>query len=127
MKRNEPIILLNGQYFVVECAIRENQKSESEAFIDSLDNLEKAKILRIVKRYADFGRIYNKQQFRKVEGPLFEFKNYQTRILMYHCAKGCIALTHGFFKKSPKIPKNEIEKGKKIKEEYDEIRRGWNL
>jgi phage-related protein len=95
--------------------------------LDSLDYSKKAKILKIIKRYADFGRISNREQFKKVEGCIWEFKAYQTRIFMYHCAKGCVALTHGMTKKGRKIPHGEIAKGIRIKKEYDEIRKGLHL
>ena len=125
MKRKKPIVLYKGHIFTVECAIKENGNSESEVFFESLDDSNKAKIVRIIKRFADIGKIFNNEQFRKVEGPIWEFKNYQTRVLMYHCPNHCIALTHGFIKKGPKIPKKEIDRANQIKREYDSTRKGW--
>jgi phage-related protein len=102
--------------------------SENKAFLDSLDTSQRAKIVKIIKRYADFGYIRNKEQFKKVEGCLWEFKEYQTRILMYHCStRGRIALTHGFVKKKDKVPRNQIDRATEIKNEYDSIRKGWGL
>ena len=93
-----------------------------------MDKSQRAKILKIIKRYADFGSIQNKEQFKKVEGCFWEFKEYQTRILMYQCStRGHIALTHGFFKKGDKIPRNQIERAIHIKQEYDLIRKEWHL
>lgn len=123
MRKNK-IILYKGQRHFVECAIRANGKSDSKDFLDSLGRLELAKILRVIKRFADFAVIHSKEQFRKVEGPIWEFKNYQTRILMYHCDRQCIALTHGFFKKGGKIPKKEIDKANQIMGEYNSVRGG---
>ena len=121
----EPIILYKGQRLVVEYAIRSNDNSESKGFIDSLDTLSKAKIIRIIKRYADFGGIRNSEQFRKVEGNIWEFKSFQLRILMYNCVPGCIALTHGYIKKGKRIPRKQIDRAYKIMHEYDEIRKGF--
>lgn len=125
VKRNRPIILLKGQFFVVECAIRKNGTCESKDFLNSLDISNRAKIIKIIKRYADFGIIYNREQFKKIEGSIWEFKEYQTRILMYHCAPGCIALTHGFIKKRGRIQRGEIERAIQIKNEYDLIGKEW--
>ena len=121
----EPILLYKGQRFVVECAVQKNGASESKQFIESLDKGIRAKIISIIKRFSDFGFITNREQFKKVDGKIWEFKHYQTRVLMYHCAKGCIALTHGFFKKTNKIPRIEIERANRIMEEYNEIREGF--
>ena len=126
MIKKKPIILLKGPCFVVECAIRENGKCDSKTFLDSLDVAPRTKILRIIKRYADYGIIHNKTKLKKLEGRIWEFKEFQTRIYWYHCAPERIALTHGFIKKKRKIPKEQLDKAIKISEIYDEIRKGWN-
>ena len=97
-------------------------KLRCDIFIASLGDVDKAKIFKIIKRFANFGVIYNKEQFRKVEGHIWEFKNYQTRILMYHCDRHCIALTHGFIKKGNRISKREIDKANQIMGEYNSVR-----
>ena len=124
MREKKPIILYRGVKFTVECAIRKNGSSESKVFLDSLSKTDRAKIFRIIKRYADIGHIYNKQQFKKVEGKIWEFKHYQTRILMYNCGKQRIALTHGYQKKVKRIPRKEIERANQIMNEYEEIKKG---
>lgn len=121
----KPIVFYRGQVYVVECAIRLNGSCESEAFLDGLDNKLKAKIVRIIKRLADFGHIRSREQFKKVEGEIWEFKEFQTRIPMYHCAPGCIALTHGFVKKTKKMPKSELRRAEQIMLEYNEVRKGF--
>lgn len=118
-----PIILYKGAKFIVECAIQENGTSPSLDFLNSLNARKKAKIFRIIKRFADFGSITNKDLFKKVEGELWEFKNYQTRLIMYHCGCGAIALTHGFTKKGQKIKKKHITRANRIKQEYQTIRK----
>jgi len=120
----EPIILLTGARITVELAIRTNGTSESKTYIEGLATSEKAKIISIIKRFADFGTIHNKKKFKKVEGKIFEFKDYQTRVLMFHCGKNHIALTHGFTKKKDKIPRKEIDKANQIMAEYIQIREG---
>lgn len=124
MKLRKPIIFFRGQKFIVECAIREDGSSDSKAFLDSMDIKKRAKIVKLIERFADFGVIHNKEQFKKVEGKIWEFKHFQTRILMYHCAIQCIALTTGFFKKGNKIPKTKIDRANQIMNEYNKIREG---
>lgn len=121
----EPIVFYEGQRFIVECAIRSNGISESRRFLDDLNKPLRAKIVKIIKRFADAGWIRNSEQFKKVEGAIWEFKEFQRRILMYYCAPGCTALTHGFKKKGNRIPKGQIDRAKQIMLEYDEIRKGF--
>lgn len=123
---DRPIIAYKGQSFIVEYAIQKNGNSDGKTFIESLDVKLKAKIFGVIKRFADVGTIHNNQLFKKVEGKLFEFKHYQTRVIMYHCAKGRIALTHGFLKKSKNTPRVEIDRANRILVEYDEIRKGFS-
>ena len=127
MQKKRPIILYEGQKFRVECAIRKNGTCESKEFLDSLDNSNRVKIIKIIKHFAQRGLISNREKFKKVEGTNFwEFKEFQLRILMYYCAtRSVVALTHGFRKKGDRIPKPMIERAEQIKAEYDEIREGW--
>lgn len=126
MKAKKPIFLYRGQRFDVECAVRTNGKCESKVFLDSLTVSDRAKIIKNIKRFANAGKIRNREKFKKVEGTDFwEFKEFQTRILMYYCARGHIALTHGFVKKGDRIPKQQIERAYTIKEEYELIRKRW--
>jgi phage-related protein len=119
----KPKTFYTGVIFTVECAIKANGASESYDFIRNLDNLQKAKITALIKRFADHGRISNKEQFKKVEGDLWEFKNYQTRVIMYYSGKGQITLTNGFIKKTDKIPKSEIDRAYRIKEENEIVKK----
>ncbi|MEW6669772.1 MAG: type II toxin-antitoxin system RelE/ParE family toxin [Thermodesulfobacteriota bacterium] len=108
----------------MECAkTREQDTTPIQEFLASLNNKNKAKIISIISRYAEFGKISNREQFKKVDAVFWEFKSFQIRVFMYHCERGCIALTHGFIKKGDKIPPAEIVRAYKIKELYDEIRR----
>lgn len=113
--------------FTVECAIRKNGSSESENFLGSMTVADKAKIMRIIKRLANKGKIFNIQQFNKLDKKIFEFKHYQTRILMYYCPNYRFALTHGFYKKGKKAPKVEIKRANQIMNEYDKIREEMEL
>jgi len=120
-----PIIYVIGERFTVECAICLNGECPSKDFLHSLDNLNRAKIVKIITKFAKVGKIWNTEQFKKIEGTDFwEFKCFQIRVPMYHCSRGIIALTHGFRKKGDKIPEGQMEKTKRIREEYNSIRRG---
>ncbi len=121
----KPKILLEGNAYSVELAVRKNGKCDTEQFLNKLDIKERAKITSLIKRYADYGRISNTEKFKKIEGPFWEFKNFQTRIIMYNFGEGVIVLTHGLTKKTDKLARKEIDKAKLIKDEYDEVRRAF--
>jgi phage-related protein len=124
MSVKSPIILFEGAYFIVECAIRANGSSPSKKFIEELSLKDKGKILRIIKRYANFGKIVNREQFKKIEKGLWEFKNFQIRILMYHAVSRTVVLTHGIKKKKSRIGQIEIDKAYRIMEEYEKNKGG---
>ena len=84
-----------------------------------LDGDIKAKFIISFKNMANRGRIDNKQKFRRLDGPIYEFKCKTSRILSFQ--KGTTwYLTHGFSGKSGsgKCPRKEIEKAKIIMEEH---------
>jgi phage-related protein len=119
----QPIIFCNGKKFEVQCAVQQNGISQSYEFLTGLPNPLKAKITAIIKRYAEVGIIREDTKFKKLEGNLWEFKSFQTRVIMYHCARGVIALTNGFIKKTKRTPQSEIDRANRIKAEYDQIRK----
>jgi phage-related protein len=122
-EKNALIILYEGKFFTVEYAIDSNGVSLSKKFIESLEIGYRAKIIALIKRYANHGRIQSRQQFKKLVDHIWEFKKDDVRVLMYHCAPSHIALTNGFFKKQPRTPSQEIKRAIRIKEEYDSIRK----
>ena len=119
---DRPIIIFKGIQFVVEGAVSANGECESKNFLDALGETERAKIFKIIKRLANFGVIQNREQFKKVEGEIWEFKEFQRRILMYYLPNRRIVLTHGFIKKIDKIPRAEIVRANTIRHEYNQIR-----
>lgn len=113
-----------GEKFVVEHAVRASGKSESKSFIESLEEAKRAKIEALIERYADRGKIWNKEQFKKLDGEIWEFKAFQIRVLMFNCERGRIALTHGFIKKKGRTPPSQIKKANDIMQEYMDVRKG---
>lgn len=104
----------------MELAITSNGKCPAKKFLDGRSNLDKAKILRIIKRLADEGKVTNREQFKKIEGEdFFEFKNFQIRMPCYFHADGRVIITHGFIKKSDSIPPEQINRMKRIRYEYE--------
>ena len=113
-------VLHRGIFYTIELAITANGGCPGKKFLDGLSKLDREKILRIVKRLANEGKVTNRQQFKKIEGEdFFEFKNYQIRMPCYFHAAGWLIITHGFIKKEDRIRPEEIDRMKRIRDEYE--------
>jgi hypothetical protein len=118
MPRRE--VLYQGKFHSVELAITANGRCPGKKFLDGLSKLDKEKILRIIKRLADEGKVANRQQFKKIEGEeFFEFKNFQIRMPCYFHADGRIIITHGFMKKGDSIDPEHLARMKRIRDECE--------
>jgi hypothetical protein len=109
-------IVVRGSLRTIEYAVCANGTMPAKSFIEGLDESELRRLDTLFRRMADTGKIHNSQQFKQVEGRIYEFKRYQTRL-------GCFQvgdrwrLTHGFIKKSDKWPRREIERATRIRQE----------
>ena len=105
-----PAFALYGIIHSSECLVQE--------FIDTLPQAEQKKIIALLKRAADHGLPKNEEKFKKLQDDLFEFKADQVRLICFFDKGKLIILTHGFLKKSQKTPKTEVEKAKRLQDEY---------
>ncbi len=113
-------VLYRGKFHTVELAVTANGRCPAKKFLNELSNDDKGKILRVIKRLADEGEVSNREQFKKIEGEdFFEFKNFQIRMPCYFQGVGRLILTHGFIKKELRIRPEEIERMKRIRDEYE--------
>jgi phage-related protein len=90
-------------------------------FIDSLNQTDQAKVVQLIRFFGEHGEIRNTEKFRLEEKPIYALKSYQIRIPCFYLpqqGKRTLVLTHGFIKKSPRMPKPELDKAKNI---YREI------
>jgi hypothetical protein len=113
-------VLYRGNFYTVELALTANGRCPGKKFLDGLSKLDREKILRIVKRLANEGKVTNSKQFKKIEGEeFFEFKNFQIRMPCYLYTDGRVIITHGFIKKSDSIEPEQIDRMKRIRDEYE--------
>jgi hypothetical protein len=114
-------VLYKGPFYTVELAITANGRCPGKKFLDDLSKSDREKILRIIKRLADKGKVGNREQFKKIEGTeFFEFKNFRTRMPCYFQAGSRIIITHGFPKKGDSIEPEQIDRMERIRDEYEE-------
>ncbi|MBU0982195.1 type II toxin-antitoxin system RelE/ParE family toxin [Patescibacteria group bacterium] len=81
-----------------------------EVFIEGLEKIEVAKVLRTIDLLEKFGLKLGMPHCKKINNELFELRvkgKREIRIL-YSIKNGQIVLLHGFIKKTRKIPSKEI-------------------
>jgi phage-related protein len=74
---------------------------------------ERMRMLRVLERKARGERLF-KEDFRKLEGDLYEFKDGDRRMIAFATREGWV-LTHGFIKRSAKTPRREVERAQAIR------------
>lgn len=109
-----------GAWGKIRLATQRDGSSLADDFIRQLAIADRAKLLALIKRAADIGpmNINDGEKFKKLEGTLFEFKVFQTRMPCFYDGRN-IVLTHGFKKKQYKSPPAEIARAKRIQSEYE--------
>lgn len=88
-------------------------------FVSSLDKTNKNKIKAVCDNFVRIERWRNEERCSFLEDGLYELKAHQVRLVFFYDGKYAI-ITHGFLKKRPKTPRNEIDKAKKLRADYFE-------
>src|SRR5437660_7540029 len=105
-----PIALAGPVRIVVYAVCANGTSSPGFDFYQGLEDKDKAKILTLFKQMAEFGRIANRERFKKIEGTdFFEFKNFQTRMPCFMLSGGLVVITHGFRKQKDRIDPAQID------------------
>jgi hypothetical protein len=105
--------------FAVAFATGKSGGCPAGKFFDALDLLDKAKLVALFRLAGDRGQFHNPEKFGDWGGGLFEFKSFQIRMPFAYAKneRGVIVVTHGFFKKKPRTPQEEIARAWRIYEE----------
>lgn len=94
-----------------------NGKKPAKEFIESRTQEEQIKLSLILQELLTGGYVSNKQRFRKLEGPIWEFKSDKNRVLCFLDGR-CWILTNGFRKESRKTKRKYIDLARRIMEEH---------
>lgn len=93
-----------------------------EEFIDSLPAKMRAKVFGRLELLEEHGAALGMPFSRHLDDGIFELRTAQgsdiTRILYFFVAGSEIVLTHGFVKKTQKTPAREIERAKRMREDW---------
>ncbi|OGU39747.1 MAG: hypothetical protein A2X61_10260 [Ignavibacteria bacterium GWB2_35_12] len=82
-------------------------------FIDSLDVIQKAKLIHVIQLLEEFGISLTLPHAKQIESKLWELRASAERIIYFIFSKEKAILLHGFTKKRDKIPYKEITIAKK--------------
>ena len=117
----ESNIAYRGVRFTIEYAIRNDNSIPALDYFNGLETRWQARLLTLYTRLGDSGRISNPEQFNKFIDEFFEFKAFQVRMPCYFRPGSRVVITHGFYKKKEgSAPKQEGERAKTIKQEYEQ-------
>ena len=98
------------------------QKCYIQDFIDSKSLKNQAKIMSFIELLEDRGPNLPRPYADLLEDGIHELRikisGNQTRILYFFCYKNFIILTHAFLKNTKKVPKSEIQKAKKFRDDF---------
>lgn len=115
----EEYIVYKGQKFTVEWYFDQNVKSQSREYFFALDDTGKQKLLYLVKRLGDFGKISDKTKFNFEEDGIWAFKPKPDRFLSFFTSGKKVIITNAFEKKCQKLPKKEKDKAINCKIDYE--------
>lgn len=100
----------------------ENGEKPAEEFIDSLDVKMRAKVFGRLGLLEEHGSELGMPFSRHLDDGIFELRTVVgsniTRILYFFVVGRRVILTHGFVKKTRKTPAREIDRAKRIREDW---------
>jgi hypothetical protein len=103
-------------------AIRNNDRCETDDYLETLDEKIYMKIFAIMTNLADLGEIKNKTKFQPLRNGIWEFKAKKARVFCFNYQKYVIC-THGADKPKPKRLEVEIDKAMRIRQQFLNERR----
>jgi len=121
----EPEVVLARGVRTVVCATLPDGRSPALEYLNGLDLDDRLKMKTLFDLLAGQGRITNDEKFKRIKGTeFFEFKSFQLRFPCFWDSRGFLTLTHGVRKKQDELPKSEIDRAHRIKEQHEQVLRG---
>jgi len=106
----------HGCVCAVDYACLLNSKKPAKDFIESLTDKKKAKLEPLIRKLCNTGKVWNKEKFRKLQGPIWELKSDKVRLLCFK-EGNCWILTNGFLKKGQNTPRKHIDFAMRVRDE----------
>lgn len=100
-----------------------NERCPAPDYLVSLPLRDRKRAESLFSLVAEEGPPASVEKNRKIAEHLWELKSYQARFPYFFDGPRRIVITHGFTKKQPKLPRNELERAQRLRAEYLEERR----
>ena len=107
-----------GPEFTIEWFFEKSGKSQAFEYYCGLSSSGRIKLLKLLKRMGDAGRISDKTKFMNEGDKIFAFKPQPDRFLCFFWEGKKIIITNAFHKKQQKLPKGEKERALKCRNLY---------
>lgn len=122
MNHKELICYIYEVGWIVEFYRDSKVKEPVAEFLDSLESIERAKIVRYIDLLTKYGVLLKEPYTRRVEGKIRELRitvrRGEIRVLYFGYTGKRFILLHSFLKKTDKTPKGEIEIAQKRMNEF---------
>jgi phage-related protein len=111
-------VIYSGSYFTLEWYYDKDGNSNVYDYFLGTTQEQKRKLLILVKKMGDFGKIFDKTKFRNEGDGIYAFKPQPDRYLSFFTKDKRIIVTNAFCKKTDKLPKNEKDIALKLRQDY---------
>jgi hypothetical protein len=112
-------IAYQGDAFTIEWYWDARGRSQSLEYFDGLSDVRQDRLLMLLKRMGDAGRIFDKTKFRNEGDQIFAFKPQPDRFLCFFAKGRKIIITNAFAKKSEKLPRAEKDRALRAKVAFE--------
>lgn len=112
-------VVYKGEKYTIEWYYNSDNISQSFDYFNNLNSKQQMKLLYLIKRIGDFGKISDKTKFNFEDDKIWAFKPKPDRFLSFFIIGKKIIITNAFKKKCQKLPITEKEKALKCKDDYE--------
>jgi phage-related protein len=113
---------MGSKKWLVEFYTKANGRCPTEEFLDDLENEEKVFIKRSIQHLEEYGNELKRPQAAPLRDHILELRKRthqgNIRLLYFFFDGEKIIITHGFKKKSDKVPDSEIDKAIEFRKDY---------
>ena len=107
-----------GRVFQIEWYYTAGGKSQALDYANNMSKQEVARLIHLLERMGDHGRIHDKRKFRNEGDKIYAFKPQPHRFLCFFVEGKKIIITNAFWKKQDKLPKGEKERALNCMADY---------
>ncbi|EPF26825.1 hypothetical protein HMPREF1221_00402 [Treponema socranskii subsp. paredis ATCC 35535] len=114
-------LIYEGDCFRIEWFYDQNGFSQAYEYFLKTSDVQKRKLLILIKKMGDFGKIFDKTKFNYEGDQIYVFKPQPDRYLCFFFKGKRIIITNAFYKKTQKLPLSEKKRSMEILKKYDEM------